>query len=223
VSLHPQATARERAACRRLRAPAIRLARSRGSTLIVEREVDPRLLCAHVDFRLDWSSQGRGIERRAALASAAASESNLGLDDDERWLLCLPLSHVAGLSIMVRMLTARRAVVLMEPARPVSLLACMISGGRSRAEVTLVSLVPTLLERLLRDGFTRPPALRAVLLGGAGCSPDLASAPGGRSALLTSYGLTETGSQIARDAMRSGMHPCGTKRLREFGPSSRRR
>jgi O-succinylbenzoic acid--CoA ligase len=139
------------------------------------------------------------LSRRAVMASAAASQRNLGLHDDERWLLCLPLSHVAGLAIVVRMLGARRSVVLFEPGAA-GLLARTRDLGRRIHEqrVTLVSLVPTLLGRMLQESFSPPPALRAVLLGGAGCSSDLAE----RSRriglpVLTSYGLTETGSQIA--------------------------
>ncbi len=138
------------------------------------------------------------LSRRAVLASAAASESNLSLDDEERWLLCLSLSHVAGLSIVVRMLIARRTVVLMESSAPGLLSRMSELGRRIHAErVTLVSLVPPLLDRLLREGFQPPRTLRAVLLGGAGCSPDLAErALRAGVPLLTSYGLTETGSQI---------------------------
>ena len=132
------------------------------------------------------------------LASAAASAANLGVDGEEAWLLCLSLSHVAGLSIVVRMLGARRRVVLFDPGatgllmRAPDLARCLGTQG-----VTLVSLVPPLLERLLDTGFTPPARLRAVLLGGAGCS-----APRARRAwragipLVTSYGLTETGSQV---------------------------
>jgi O-succinylbenzoic acid--CoA ligase len=138
------------------------------------------------------------LSRRAVLASASASERNLGVDADERWLLCLSLSHVAGLSIVVRMLAARRAVVLFE-SEAAGLLSRIAEVGRriNEERVTLVSLVPPLLEWLLRDGFQPPPTLRAVLLGGAGCSPDLACrARQAGVPLLTSYGLTETGSQI---------------------------
>jgi acyl-CoA synthetase (AMP-forming)/AMP-acid ligase II len=54
------------------------------------------------------------------------------------------------------------------------------------------------LERLLDTGFSAAPRLRAVLLGGAGCSPRLAQrAWRAGIPLVTSYGLTETGSQIA--------------------------
>jgi O-succinylbenzoic acid--CoA ligase len=51
---------------------------------------------------------------------------------------------------------------------------------------------------MLQDGFSPPPALRVVLLGGAGCTTELAErARHAGIPLLTSYGLTETGSQIA--------------------------
>jgi acyl-CoA synthetase (AMP-forming)/AMP-acid ligase II len=51
---------------------------------------------------------------------------------------------------------------------------------------------------MLHEDFTPPPALRAVLLGGAGSSCELAErARHVGLPLLTSYGLTETGSQIA--------------------------
>jgi O-succinylbenzoic acid--CoA ligase len=54
-----------------------------------------------------------------------------------------------------------------------------------------------LLERLLDVGFTARAGLRAVLLGGSGCSPALARrAHAARIPLLTSYGLTETASQV---------------------------
>jgi acyl-CoA synthetase (AMP-forming)/AMP-acid ligase II len=138
------------------------------------------------------------LSRRAALASAMASAANLSVDPEERWLLCLSLTHVAGLSIVVRMLAARRLVVLFEPgaagllARVPQLARCLHTQ-----KVSLVSLVPPVLERLLDAQFTAPPSLRAVLLGGAGCSPALAQRTWAAGIpLLTSYGLTETGSQV---------------------------
>ena len=46
--------------------------------------------------------------RTAAVASAAASTANLGWNDDDRWLLALPVAHVGGLSVVTRCLIARR-------------------------------------------------------------------------------------------------------------------
>jgi O-succinylbenzoic acid--CoA ligase len=203
VALHARATARERAAAQALTGardpPPHPAATPSVNPPQVDREIDPENA-----YSLMLTSGSTGapkvivLSRRAVLASADASARNLGVHDDERWLLCLPLAHVGGLAIVVRMLVARRAVVLFEPGAA-GLLARTRDLGRQIHEhrVTVVSLVPTLLGRMAQEGFAPPPALRAVLLGGAGCSSDLAE----RSRhiglpLLTSYGLTETGSQI---------------------------
>ena len=200
VALRSGATAGEREAARVL--TAARNPPPPGlSAAVIEHEVDPD---PESPYALMLTSGSTGapkviaLSRRAVMASAAASQSNLGLDEAERWLLCLPLCHVGGLSIVVRMLAARRTVVLFSPG-PAGLLARMRDLARCIEEqkVTLVSLVPTLLERLLQVGFSPPPTLRAVLLGGAGCSSDLAGrAQRAGVPLLTSYGLTESASQI---------------------------
>lgn len=170
-----------------------------ASAAFLERDINPEQPYA---FMLTSGSSGVPkiviLSRRAVLASASASEHNLGRENEERWLLCLPLSHVGGLSILVRMLAARRTVVLLEPTTA-GLLERTAALRRQISEqrVTLISLVPTLLERLLQEGFEAPATLRAVLVGGAGCSAALAErARRAGVPLLTSYGLTETGSQV---------------------------
>ena len=136
------------------------------------------------------------LSRAAVQASARASAANLGWNEAERWLLCLPLAHTGGLSVVLRCLLARRSVVLFEPG-PVGLLAEAARLADVARSCTLVSLVPSTLERLLEVGFTAPTTLRAVLLGGSGCSPALARrAHAAGIPLLTSYGLTETASQV---------------------------
>ena len=65
-----------------------------------------------------YTSGTTGMPRAAVLtrdaleASAAASAANLGWEADDRWLLCMPIAHVGGLSIVTRCLIARRCVVL---------------------------------------------------------------------------------------------------------------
>jgi O-succinylbenzoic acid--CoA ligase len=212
VAVHAQASARELAAVQALTgaepppepAPSARHPATPARELATEQPLGTPDIDPESPFAFIPTSGSSGpaklvvLSRRAVLASAAAAESNLGLDDQERWLLCLPLSHVAGLSILVRMLGARRTVVLFAPGAAGLLARVPQLGRQIHAErVTLVSLVPALLERLLHDGFQAPSSLRAVLLGGAGCTPELAArARRADLPLLTSYGLTETGSQV---------------------------
>ncbi|MEJ2339276.1 MAG: AMP-binding protein [Gemmatimonadales bacterium] len=136
------------------------------------------------------------LSRRAFLASARASAQNLGWEAGDRWLLTLPLAHIGGLSILVRALIARRCVVLAPPGRfdPVATLRTI-----ERHRVTLASLVPSMLEALLEaDPSWSPPGhLRALLLGGGPASRDLLSRAADRGVpVLTTYGLTESCSQV---------------------------
>jgi len=137
------------------------------------------------------------LSRRALAAGARASAANLGWHDDDRWLLSLAVAHVGGLAILLRSLAARRAVVVENHRR---FDAARIADAVGERRVTLLSLVPAMLQRLLRlDPPWRPPAhLRAILLGGAAASPTLRAAAAARGwPVLVTYGLTEAGSQVA--------------------------
>lgn len=140
------------------------------------------------------------LSRGAFLASANASARNLPLTVQDRWLLCLPLSHIGGLSILARCLLSASAVVAFDAGASglltqVPALAACLSGER----ISVVSLVPTLLDALLSlaPPWLPSPALRAVLLGGAATSPQLLTRAKARAVpLLTTYGLTEACSQV---------------------------
>ena len=141
------------------------------------------------------ASRAVELSREAFVASARASEQRLGWRDDDRWLCVLPLAHVGGLSILIRCLVARRTVVLLERFD-----AEAVTEVIERTAVTLTSLVPTMLSRLLaRDSAWRAPsALRTVLLGGAPAPDALWSeALGRRLPVLETWGMTETCSQVA--------------------------
>ena len=136
------------------------------------------------------------LSRDAVLASARASEQNIGWETTDRWLLCLPLAHTGALSIVLRCLLARQTVLLFEPSAG-GLLGDLEPLLRVAQQATLISVVPSVLAAMLDAGFVPPSRLRAVLVGGAGCSPALCQrAYAARVPLLTSYGLTETGSQV---------------------------
>jgi O-succinylbenzoic acid--CoA ligase len=128
-------------------------------------------------------------------ANAVGSALALGLDQNERWLCVMPLAHVGGLSILLRSTLYATTVILHERFDTEAVLRELMDPGRS---VTLVSLVPTMLGRLLDAGLERPPTLRWALLGGGPIPQQLlerarlAGVP-----VAPSYGMTEGCSQIA--------------------------
>lgn len=170
--------------------------------------IDPES-CLAVVRTSGSSGRAKGVllSRRAFHASAKASAERLGWRDDDRWLLSLPLAHVGGLSILTRCLIARRPVVIPPWTR---FRADPVYRTLIQDRVTLLSLVPTMLRRLLDVGAP-PPGLRAVLLGGAAASPallDEAAATGWP--VLTTYGMTESCAQVTLQHPPSG----GSRRLR---------
>lgn len=123
-----------------------------------------------------------------ALGSALA----LGLDPDDRWLCTLPLSHVGGLSIPLRSAIYGTTVVLHERFETEAVLTAI-----ERDEATLVSLVPTTLQRLLDAGLRAPNTLRVALIGGGPLPPALAAqAQEAGIPVAQTYGLTEACSQV---------------------------
>ena len=126
----------------------------------------------------------------SALGSAAA----LGVDPQERWLCCLPLAHVGGLSILIRSAIYGTSAVVHERFETERVLAALSEPDGP----TLVSLVPTTLERLLDAGLREPPALRWALLGGAPMSAALLErAANAGVPVAPTYGMTEACSQVA--------------------------
>ena len=135
----------------------------------------------------------KGVELSAAALrhSARASLDRVGARRGERWLCCLPVTHVAGLQVLVRSLVSGTEPVLAERADEQTVAA---SGCAH------ISLVPTQLQRLLSPGgvdrSTPAPWLAgfsSVLLGGAAAPAGLlAAARAAGVPVVTTYGMTET-------------------------------
>jgi O-succinylbenzoic acid--CoA ligase len=131
------------------------------------------------------------------LWNAIGSATALGLDPHERWLCPMPLAHVGGLSIQLRSAVYGTTVVLHERFDTSRVLEALMDEGE---RITLVSLVPTMLARLLDAGLREPPTLRRALLGGGPIAPALlARARAAGVDVAPSFGMTETCSQIATD------------------------
>ncbi len=137
--------------------------------------------------------------RAALLSHAALAASALAwaaaLPPATGWLLCLDLSHVAGLGVVWRALGAGVPLDIHAGFEPREILAVLgAPGGPSH-----VSLVPVQLTRLLdaAEGAPAPTGLRAALLGGAPIAPDLVRrAIAAGWPVVPTYGLTEAGSGV---------------------------
>jgi O-succinylbenzoic acid--CoA ligase len=127
-------------------------------------------------------------------ANAVGSALALGLDPAERWLCTMPLAHVGGLTILLRSTLYATTVVAHERFDTEAVLADLMNASR---RITLVSLVPTMLARLLDAGLRNPPTLRWALVSGAPLTDSLLARAGAAGVpIAPSYGLTETCSQM---------------------------
>jgi O-succinylbenzoic acid--CoA ligase len=137
------------------------------------------------------TGEPKGVELSAAalLHSARASLARLRAAPGERWLCCLPVTHVAGLQVLVRSLVSGTEPVVADAA-DVATVTAAVTGGCAH-----VSVVPTQLVRLLEDdgGAAALAGLRSLLVGGAASDPgllDRARAAGVPA--VTTYGMSET-------------------------------
>lgn len=127
----------------------------------------------------------------AVRASAIATSSRLGIDEDDTWLACLPLAHIGGLAVVTRALVTDTRLVVHD-----GFVAAAVEDA-ARQGATAVSLVPTALARIDASVF------RVIVVGGA-------RPPAERPAHVhTTYGLTETGSGVVYDG-----HPLDGVELR---------
>lgn len=157
------------------------------------------------------------LARDALAASTAASVAALGCEPGERWLLALPLRHIAGLQVLARVRAlSTEPVVVADPGDPQAIAA-------AAADAEFAALVPTQLLRCLDAGAEVVAALarlRGVLVGGGPADRarlDEARERGVR--LVLSYGMTETcggcvydgrplpGVEVAVDADAGGPGP----------------
>lgn len=122
--------------------------------------------------------KGAVLTHTAVAASAAATNERLGVTSADHWLACLPLAHVGGLSVVTRALYGGQRLTIHPGFDPAAV---------DASDATLVSLVATALARVDVARF------RVVVIGG---STPPADPPAN---VVTTYGMTETGSGIAYD------------------------
>ncbi len=100
--------------------------------------------------------------------SATASAYRLGVHSDDRWLSVLPLYHAGGLAVIFRSCLYGTAAILHHRFNLDAINHSLDNDG-----ATLISLVPTMLHRLLETRGHWPASLRLILLGGASAPVEL--------------------------------------------------
>jgi O-succinylbenzoic acid--CoA ligase len=132
---------------------------------------------------------------RAAVGSAvAASLDALDASAYDPWVSCLTPAHIGGLLVLLRGVLTGSRIIVQERFEPGALLAHAPAGAH-------VSLVPTMLERLVRGGPDLS-ALGAIVVGGGPLDPalrDAAARLGGR--IVSTYGSTETCGGVVYDGV----------------------
>jgi O-succinylbenzoic acid--CoA ligase len=169
-------------------------------------EHDTDDVCAYV---LTSGSSGTpkpiGLTYGNFLWSAMGGAFNIGVDPADRWLCCVPLSHIAGLSIVMRSAIYGTTAVVHDGFDVER-----VARSLSEDKITVVSLVTTMLARLLDAGadLSGP---RAILVGG-GPVPEatLAAALDRGATVVQTYGLTETCSQVTTLAPEDAQRKLGS-------------
>ena len=122
-------------------------------------------------------------------AHVQASREVLGKNEQDNWLMILPLFHVSGLSILLRSLYNGTAVTILPKYDEAQVLKLIESEN-----INMMSLVPTILTQL--EPKITHHKLRVILLGGEFIPMALIDACEEKSLpIYKTYGMTETFSQ----------------------------
>jgi O-succinylbenzoic acid--CoA ligase len=197
VPLNPRFAAPEREAQIAAAEPALELTRTGQVTgdeadipLLGEHDLDA-IHCRILTSGTSGAGRSIGLTYGNHLWSAVGSAFRIGVDPTDRWLCCLPLHHVGGLSIVLRSVVYGTGVVVHDGFDTEA-----VARTLDLESVSVISLVPTQLIRLLDAGVDLS-GPRAVLVGGAPIPLDAVEEATGRGAtVVPTYGLTEAASQV---------------------------
>ncbi|HEX4304629.1 MAG TPA: AMP-binding protein, partial [Solirubrobacterales bacterium] len=129
----------------------------------------------------------------------------IGVDPADRWLCCMPLAHIGGLSIVVRSAIYGTTAVVHDGFDTDRVARALVEDG-----ITVVSVVSTMLSRLLEAGADLS-APRAILVGGGPVPESILNEALDRGAtVVQTYGLTETCSQVTTLAPEDALRKLGS-------------
>jgi O-succinylbenzoic acid--CoA ligase len=178
--------------------PALLPLPSGGTRGAVLQAMDPSRPMERDDVALVVPTSGSTGEPKGALLTSDALRHSARATHDRlggagQWVLALPVTHVAGLTVLVRSLVARTRPEVVDLYGGFDVEA--FAGATSRLATGArhyTSLVPTQLRRLLDAGADLR-TYDGVLVGGAALAPDLRDrALEGGVRVVTTYGMSET-------------------------------
>ena len=114
----------------------------------------------------------------------------LQFESADQFLCCLPLHHIGGLAVLIRALIYGFSVNLVNEFKPEVILTTI-----QKHPVTIISLVPTMLKRILDidGGLESMKTLRYILLGGGPSQENLLNTCIQQELpIIKVYGMTET-------------------------------
>ncbi|SFS41264.1 o-succinylbenzoate--CoA ligase [Marininema halotolerans] len=126
--------------------------------------------------------------------SATASMLNLGLHAEDRWLVCTPMFHMSGLSILIRGVIYGMTSVIHQRFEPQKVIHSI-----HHDKISMVSVVSAMVSQMISDPSFQgvPDHFRCMLLGGGPAPRPLLEKCRERSIpVFQTYGMTETASQI---------------------------
>lgn len=125
-------------------------------------------------------------------ASAKGCEKRFNYSTESVWLQVNPIFHISGLSIVLRCVITRCTNILVDRFDEEKIFELL-----KEEKVTHTSLVPVMLQRLLKVDHHFGEELQGILLGGAGVTEKvLKEALDHGLPVYNSFGMTETCSQI---------------------------
>ena len=132
-------------------------------------------------------------------SAAQSSAINLCPYPNNFWLLCLPLNHIGGISIILRSIIYGIGIYRIDEFNE-KVIKILLAKDLS---IQAISLVPTMLKRLLKDPlFQTHKNFQAMLLGGGPIDVTILSEALERGIpIISSYGMTETCAQIATNLL----------------------
>ena len=103
------------------------------------------------------------------ISSVEQWHEEIKLFKSDRYIQCLPLNHIAGLSILIRSQLKGFETILMDKFDSKKINSEIDNGAN------LISLIPSMVRRLLdnRSGRSFPKSLKGIIIGGDNCSENL--------------------------------------------------